>query len=202
MKQSANNDLRLVAGLAAMLWLVAPVWADVSKLDTYYQKPGLNLADYDTILLDPLSVSNAKVVPPPWAEDDSPRAWGLNADDIQHLKAAYRSQMKEQLQTDGGYALVAEPTEGALEVSVAIISLTPYAKRDEKVVTKGTGELTVQVQLRDAMSRKLLAVYEGEQQVGEQYQENTRLSAENNLKQVFAQWGEKLRLEMDKDRGR
>lgn len=176
--------------------------ADVDKLETYYQKPGVNLGNYDKVLLDPISVSNAKVVPPPWAEDGNPRAWALNADDVKHLKQAYRSQMKQQLESDGGYPLVSEPEAGALEVLVMIVNLTPYAKRDEKVVTKGSGELTVQVQLRDAMTRDLLAIYEGEQKVGKEYQENTRLSAQNNLKKVFTEWGETLRYELDKGRGR
>ena len=87
-------------------------------------------------------------------------------------------------------------------LAIAIVSLTPYALPDEKVVTKGSGELTMQVELRDALSRELLAIYEGDQPVGEEYQENTALSAEHNVKALFATWGKKVRDALDEDHGK
>ena len=135
-------------------------------------------------------------------EDRNPRKWALSADDIAFAKQAYRSAMKQQLEADGAYPIVEQPAAGVLELSIAIINLTPYAQRDEKVQTRGSGELRMQVELRDAMSRELLAIYEGEQAVGREYQENTPLSAENDMKQLFAEWGAKVRRALDRDHGK
>ncbi len=52
---------------------------------TLESKAGTYQPQYDKVLLDPISVSNAKVVPPPWAEDGNPRAWALNADDARAM---------------------------------------------------------------------------------------------------------------------
>ena len=183
--------------------LAVTVRAESGELKTYYERPGLNLSAYDKILVDPLALSNAKVVPPPWVEgkDRQPHKWALNQDDINYTKQAYRAAMQQQLETEGGYAIVAEPGEGVLEIAIAIVSLTPYAQVGEKVITRGSGELTMQVELRDALTRELLAIYEGDQEVGQEYQENTRLSAEHNLQQLFAEWGRKVRDAMDEDHG-
>lgn len=202
----ANNKKRLVnCGLfLAACVLTLTVRADSGVLKTYYERPGLDLSAYDKILVDPLALSNAKVVPPPWVEgkDRQPHKWALNQDDINYTKQAYRAAMQQQLETEGGYAIVAEPGEGVLEIAIAIVSLTPYAQQGENVITKGSGELTMQVELRDALTRELLAIYEGDQEVGQEYQENTRLSAEHNLQQLFAQWGKKVRDAMDADHGK
>lgn len=202
---SNNKKLLSSCGLfLAACVLALTVRAESGELKTYYERPGLNLNAYDKILVDPLALSNAKVVPPPWVEgkDRQPHKWALNQDDINYTKQAYRAAMQQQLETEGGYAIVAEPGEGVLEIAIAIVSLTPYAQQGEQVITKGSGELTMQVELRDALSRELLAIYEGNQEVGHEYQENTRLSAEHNLQQLFAEWGKKVRDAMDADHGK
>ncbi len=110
-----NNKKRLskCGLLLAACVLAATASAESGELKTYYERPGLNLSAYDKILVDPLALSNAKVVPPPWVEgkDRQPHKWALNQDDINYTKQAYRAAMQKQLETDGGYAIVAEPGE-------------------------------------------------------------------------------------------
>jgi hypothetical protein len=153
-------------------------------------------------MIDTLGVADARVIPPPWVEgkDRNPKKWQLNSKDIQWLKDNYRAAMKEQIEAVGGYAVVSEPRPEALIVDVKIVSLTPYAQRDEDVITKGTGELTIQAELRDSMTRELLAIYEGDQDVGSEYQQNARINKEHNVNALFAAWGEKLRRMMDESR--
>jgi hypothetical protein len=200
MQVTSKRLIRVIA-LLPLLALCMPASAQrtMGQLTTYYEQAGLNLSSYDKVLLDPLLVSYAKVVPPPWVEgkDRLPHNWAIDPTDIATMKNAYRDAMVAQLQSNDGYTIVDEPAEGALELTIAIISFTPYAKMDEQVITKGTGELTMQLQLRDAMTRKLLAVYEGQQSVGEEYQEHTRLTVEHNVQQLFSQWGMKVRLALD-----
>ena len=167
-----------------------------------YEKPGLDIGRYNAVMIDSLGVADARVIPPPWVEakDRNPKKWQLNSKDIQWLKDNYRAAMKEQIEAVGGYAVVSEPRPEALIVDVKIVSLTPYAQRDEDVITKGTGELTIQAELRDSMTRELLAIYEGDQDVGSEYQQNVRMNKEHDANRLFAAWGEKVRLMMDESR--
>ena len=175
----------------------------ISKVLTQvYEKDGFDIGRYDQVMIDTLGVADARVIPPPWVEgkDRNPKKWQLNSKDIQWLKDNYRAAMKEQIETIGGYAVVSEPSPEALILDVKIVSLTPYAQRDEDVITMGTGEMTVQAELRDSMTGELLAIYEGDQDVGSEYQQNARINKEHNVNALFAAWGEKLRRMMDESR--
>jgi hypothetical protein len=175
----------------------------ISKLLTQvYEKDGFDIGRYDQVMIDSLGVADARVIPPPWVEgkDRNPKKWQLNSKDIQWLKDNYRAAMKEQIETIGGYAVVSEPSQEALILDVKIVSLTPYAQRSEDVITRGTGEMTIQAELRDSMTGELLAIYEGDQDVGSEYQQNARINKEHNVNALFAAWGEKVRLMMDESR--
>jgi len=65
------------------------------------------------------------------------------------------------------------------------------------VITKGSGEIRIQVTLRNAMTGVLLAIYEGDQQVGDQYQENTDLASRKDAQALFVVWGQKIRKALD-----
>ncbi len=175
----------------------------ISKaLTQVYEKDGFDIGRYDQVMIDTLGVADARVIPPPWVEgkDRNPKRWQLNSKDIQWLKDNYRAAMKEQIETIGGYAVVSEPSPQALILDVKIVSLTPYAQRSEDVITRGTGEMTVQAELRDSMTGELLAIYEGDQDVGSEYQQNARINKEHDANRLFAAWGEKVRLMMDESR--
>ena len=191
----------LLAGVASLA--AADDLYKISKaLIQVYEKPGLDISRYNAVMIDTLGVADARVIPPPWVEgkDRNPKKWQLNSKDIQWLKDNYRAAMKEQIEAVGGYAVVSEPRPEALIVDVKIVSLTPYAQRDEDVITRGTGELTIQAELRDSMTRELLAIYEGDQDVGSEYQQNARINKEHNVNALFAAWGEKVRRMMDESR--
>ena len=175
----------------------------ISKaLTQVYEKDGFNIGRYNQVMIDTLGVADARVIPPPWVEgkDRNPKKWQLNSKDIQWLKDNYRAAMKEQIETIGGYPVVSEPSPDAFILDVKIVSLTPYAQRSEDVITRGTGEMTIQAELRDSMTGDLLAIYEGDQDVGSEYQQNARINKEHDANRLFAAWAEKVRLMMDESR--
>ena len=175
----------------------------ISKVLTQvYEKDDFDIGRYDQVMIDTLGVADARVIPPPWVEgkDRNPKRWQLNSKDIQWLKDNYRAAMKEQIETIGGYPVVTEPSSDALILDVKIVSLTPYAQRSEDVITRGSGEMTVQAELRDSMTGELLAIYEGDQDVGSEYQQNARMNKEHDANKLFSAWGEKLRRMMDESR--
>ena len=192
-------QLRFTRFFLVFVILFSASQAFSQQLDAIYVNPDMSLANYDRILLSDLNIASAKVVPPAWVEgkDRNPRRWAIKEQGIQAMQKAFREAVTEHLTANNGYEVVTTPADKTLEATVIIISLTPYALAEDNVVTKGTGELTMQVSLRDALTNKLLAIYEGPQQVGEAYQERTDLSALNDLKSLFDDWGKRIREAMD-----
>jgi hypothetical protein len=69
-------------------------------------------------------------------------------------------------------------------------------------VTRGSGEMTIHVETRDAQTGDLLGIYEGPQEVGKDYQKNTDFTKQANVKMLFDSWGRRLRLALDADHGK
>ncbi len=198
----ARSLMILILAGAACLAAADDLYKISKVLTQFYEKPGFDIGRYNKVMIDTLGVADARVIPPPWVEgkDRNPKKWQLDGKDIQWLKDNYRAAMQEQIETVGGYAVVSEPSPDAFILDVKIVSLTPYAQRGEDVITRGSGEMTIQAELRDSMSGELLAIYGGDQDVGSEYQQNVRINKEHNAQRLFAAWGEKVRLMMDESR--
>jgi hypothetical protein len=174
---------------------------EVAKpLNVEYERAGLNFASYDSLLFNELDVSNTKIVPPPW-KADKPFKWKVADKNVAALQAAFQESMLEQISANEGYPIVTEADSGVLEISVKIVSFMPYAERKENVTTKGSGEMRIHAELRDAQSEELLAIYEGVQEVGQDYGANSDFTRAENLKALFDHWGKRIRHAMDEDHG-
>jgi len=176
--------------------------SSVRDLDAYYEKSGVDLSQYNAILLDSLGLQDARVLPPPWiaGAGDSPEKWQLTESDIDWLQKSYRETMAAEISGNGGYPIVDQLGKGVLILDVTIVYLMPYARKGEAVETRGFGTMLVQAQLRDGVTAELLAVYEGKQEAGSGYQQNTRLNNENSLRELFKVWGARMRGIMDAKR--
>jgi len=171
-------------------------------LDAYYEKSGVDLTQYNSILLGELGLDNVRVLPPPWIADadKSPERWQLTEADMQWLRKSYREAMEAEISGNGGYPIVDQLGEGVLILDINMIYLMPYARKGEEVETRGFGTMLVQAQLRDGVTAELLGVYEVKQEVGSEYQQNTRLNNENSLRELFKAWGARMRGIMDSKR--
>jgi len=167
----------------------------------YERPPGVDYSQYDKLMINDLDVSDTKIVPPPWASD-KPFKWNVSDRNVAALQKEFLVSMADQVSGNNGYEIVAEPEDGTIEMTLTIVSFMPYAERKEKVVTKGSGEMRISVEIRDALSGQLLAIYEGPQEVGQAYNENTDFSRQQNLKKLFDSWGRRLRMKLDEDHGR
>ena len=188
-----------VVGFSMAVNAAEQVDVTVRDLTPYYEKEGVNLADYHSILIDTLGLDDARIVQPPWYDGDekNPKKWTLSKADIKWLRQSYRETMTEEIAGNDGFPVVDEPGEGVLILDIEVVYLMPYAERGEKVTTRGFGEMLVQAQFRDGMTGELLAIYEGKQDVGSEYQQNTRLNNENRLRDLFKYWGQRVRGLMD-----
>jgi hypothetical protein len=190
------NKPRMLSKLVAAVLLMAGIgaWAQSeSTLAPAYAKPGVNLRQYQQFLILPLNVSDARIVPPPWVENPDPREWDLTKKNRDSLASAYASAVRAGIAEAGQFRVVSEPTPGTLQVEVRLISLTPWASRAEQdAQTLGSGTMTFEAHIRDARTAELLFVFQGTQQVGRDYQENTAYNKVAGLTEHFTNWGRNI----------
>jgi hypothetical protein len=176
--------------------------ANVKNLKPYFIKDDVDLSRYNKVFVDNLKVIDARVIAPPWYDGDnkSPKKWRLTQKDVEFLRNSYRTPMIEQLHA-GGYEVVEViESDDVIILDMEVITLMPYARKGENVQVRGFGELKAQATLRDGLTSNLLAIFEGVQDIGSEYQQNSRLNAENNLKELFDIWGQRMRMVMDDSR--
>ena len=187
MKTVRSTFLLLVALTLAIVAHSAFSQSDSLKIT--YVKPGISFKEYNQFILNPLDLHDTRLLPPPWKEDADPRDWKLSEQNQTFLRTAYAAAVRQGIESSGQYNVVKNPTPGTLRLELRILSLQPWAARGEQVTTKGYGVLSFEAHVRDARTGELLAVYEGVQQVGEDYQENTNFNKASNLAQHFNRWG-------------
>jgi len=200
-----NKKTRVIAILSGIVAVgtMAGLQADeatpyAKPLRAEYQRPGIDYTQYRALLINDLDVSDTKILPPPW-KADKPFKWKVPEKSLEALQVAFRESMRDQISANNGYPIVTEPGPGVMEVSVRIVSFMPYADRKEKVTTRGSGEMVIHVELRDAQNEELLGIYEGPQEVGQSYQPNSDFSRQKNLKALFDSWGRRMRQALDGD---
>ena len=201
-----NNSKRILAamlGLAFAGTMVA-VADDVAEFAAplrveYERPPGVDFSAYDKLIINDLDVTETKIVPPPWTEGQTFK-WNISERNVGALLSEFQESMEEQISGNDGYPIVTEHVEGSLELTVRIVSFMPYAERKEDAITKGSGEMQISAVLRDGQTGQLLAIYEGPQEVGSEYNENTDFTRAKNLKKLFDSWGRRVRLALDEDR--
>lgn len=202
---SNNNKTRVIAMVACIVAGIAMTGIHAQELarplKVEYERPGNDYAQFHSLRINDLDVSNTKIVPPPW-KADKPFKWQVSDRNIGALQAAFHESMRDQVSANDGYPIVAEPGPGVMEISVRIVSFMPYAERKEKVTTRGSGEMRIHVEVRDAQSDELLAMHEGPQEVGREYRTNSDFTRHENLKALFDFWGRRIRVAMDKAHGR
>jgi hypothetical protein len=187
------NKPKMLSTLVAAVSLMTAVgaWAQSeTTLAPAYAKPGVNLRAYQQFLISPLNLSETRVVPPPWVENPNPREWEMTRKNRDLLTSQFASAVRDGIASEGKFKVVTEPTPGTLQVEVHLISLTPWASRDETdAQTLGTGTLTFEAHIRDAPTGELLFVFQGTQQVGRDYQENTAINRVAGVTDHFTSWG-------------
>jgi hypothetical protein len=193
---SMLNKPKALSGLAAVAALLTALGAAAQTQTTLapaYAKPGVNLRSYQQFKLLPLAVSETRIVPPPWVENPNPHEWNLTRQNRSVLASSYAAAVRTGIESEGKFKVVSEPTPGTLEIETKIVSLTPWASRAEAdAQTLGSGTMTFETHVRDAPTGELLFVFQGTQQVGQDYQENTAYNKVAGLTEHFTNWGRNI----------
>ena len=185
------RNLSIAALLAAVS--VGATAQTPAPLTVTYTKPGVDMAAYREFRLLPLNVSDTRVIPPAWVENADPHEWALTRENTEFLVTTFAQAVREGIESGGRYKVVNDAGPATLQLEVRLISLTPWASREERdATTLGSGTLTFEAHVRDARTAELLVAYQGTQPVGQDYQENTELNKASNLKEHFTTWGRNI----------
>ena len=202
MKSVFSTGPKLFTGL--LLLLVSGSLLAQAAGPAFYVKPGIDLSVYKRVLVKPLNIDNIEVLKPSW-EQDNDEVWSFEPEDGQAIQEWFLDAMQNELETEGGYALVSEPDADVMRIEVELLSITPYLKPgtqgsdgEFEISTLGSGDVVVSAEFRDSQTRELLILIEGERTIGTEYK---KLSPENhtaNIKGLFARWGKVIREGLDK----
>jgi hypothetical protein len=207
MKSEFFNHGKLMIGLALLLFSGLAL-AQTEPLDPTWVRPDTDFSKYTKFLVKPLNLHDVKIVRPPWAMDD-PIEWTLETIDKETIQEIFMEAITEALQANGGYPVVGLPGDDVLEIDLELLSIMPYVRPGSdgsddghEIVTLGSGEITGTAELRDSMSRALLILIEGERVAGEEYKQFTKDNNIANLHSMFAAFGLRLRVALDKVHGK
>ena len=80
-------------GLTTLLILALSSSAQSEDLTVVFEKPGVDLRTYRQILVKPLNLIDARIVPPPWVENADPKLWSLTRENQAFLRNAFASSI-------------------------------------------------------------------------------------------------------------
>jgi hypothetical protein len=218
------NKFLSIALLLASVFLYAPscaaqaetsAWTEgglkkisVKGLDAVYAKPGASLAEYNKVLLRPISVSFQKN----WERNvTSGTRMRLTAADSQRIKdklsTGVREEVVKQL-NDGGYKLVDSAGDDVLDVQMAIVNLYVTAPDvpvpgNVKTYAVSAGEMTLVLELRDSASGDVIARAFDRALASETFHARRITNADNaaEARQAASGWAKALRTALDRSKG-
>lgn len=216
-----------LASVVAALWLLAGcqtvqqtpiddvsthdglVKAQVKGVDAVFKRPQANLAAYDKILLRPVEVEFSK----DWKPENDSVLYQMNKPDREQIKKdladAFAEVFKQVLQEKGGYQLVTEPAKDVLEVQAAIVNLyinapdvSMQTAARVRTFTTDAGEMTLVSELRDSVTRTLLArIYDRRDDMsGGQWQWTNSVTNTADARREIRRWAELLKNALDSSR--
>ena len=192
---------KLIPGL--MLLLFAGSLLAETANTTNYVKPGIDLSAYTKVMVKPLNMDNIEVLKPAW-EQGNDDVWAFQPEDRAAIQEWFLDAMQTELESNGGYALVADPANDVLRIEVELLSITPYVKPGTphkdgqfKTTTLGSGDVVLSAEFRDSTTRELLILVEGERTIGDKYRDLSRENHIKNIQGMFAKWGKKVRETLD-----
>jgi hypothetical protein len=134
-----------------------------TRIDTVFVKPDADISGFTSVMLDPVQVSFASN----WDPNQGVRnpARRLNAADVAAIQTGLATMFRETFSADlarGNFQLVEQAGPDTLRVSAAIVNLfvtapdTMTAGRS-RTYTANSGQMTLVLELRDAVTGELLA---------------------------------------------
>jgi hypothetical protein len=174
----------------------------IRGLDVAYARPGASLAQYDKVLLGPVSIAFRRN----WERGDGVDG-RIRPEDAQRIKDRLTGLLMEEMAKElsaGGYTISDQAGETVLELDLRITDLY-IAAPDVRTVSRkdvyavSAGEMTLVAELRDSASGEtLMRIYDNEE--GDNFPRMRRITnAENEseARKAVNGWARALRAQLD-----
>ncbi len=164
--------------------------------DDVFVAMDVDVSEYKSFYLSPLDTSNTQVDYEPSRHSTNPWGdWKMTDKDRQMLAGYYEKAMTAALQK-AGFQLAQKQGAGVVVINASLLEIAPLAPKDDfksrdpavDYYSEGAGDLTIQIQLRDGASGRLLAHIEDERAAGTRWEKNTWLNNQFEIRQVFNRW--------------
>lgn len=169
-----------------------------------------NFASYRNVAIQPLGFSHLEVLDPGY---DMPRYkhFTITEKDIADLRKMYYEKVSAALTKDGSFTISETAGPGSLALVTEMVRLEPNAPREQderftssarnRTYTKGAGSMTLEAQLIDTASGKVVATLKDKMTDDEIWEQNNPVSNRAAVQRGFSEWGMKLRRQLLAFRG-
>lgn len=177
---------------------------DIRGIDLAYARPGVTLAGFKKVMVDPVDVSFS----PSWDPRRAGTSFRLGATERENIRSGVanivRDELVAALQAGGAYPVVSEAGPDVLRVSASIINLFVSAPDTmspgrSRVYIASAGEMTLVAELRDAESGQVIARLVDRRQArgtGQLTLTNSVVNA-REAQSIAAAWARILRTNLD-----
>jgi hypothetical protein len=168
-----------------------------SLIDELYVAPGVSLANYRRVMLDPIEVSFKK----DWRKQHP----DLKDRDVEALKTRLADMLREKLVAElarGGYTIAEAPDKDVLRLRPSIEKVdlaAPEGASDKRTFVHSKGQMTLRVLGFDAPSGALVARAKDfdEDPVKSGLERADRVTTNFAVLQIYERWAQELRSALD-----
>jgi hypothetical protein len=170
---------------------------EISLFDELYVAPGVSLANYKRVMIDPVEINFKK----DWRKQHP----DLSNRDFEVFRGELARLLHEKLVTElahGGYTIAESPDKDVMRLSPSIEQADfagPEPAGDKKTLAYTDGEMTLHVKGFDGPSGALIARAKDYEEDDERrmLERADRITAYHNAQKMFTKWAEALRSAMD-----
>lgn len=170
------------------------------RIDTVYTAPGMSLASYRRVMLDPVEVAFKR----DWQREHPE----VSPEDIARIRAQAAAMFRDVFAQElgkGGYTLTDQPAADVLQVTASITDLdisapdTRSVSAPTRTFVVSAGEMTLLAELRDSQSGAIL-VRAADREKGREFgnlQIANQVTNSAEARRAFAMWAGLLRTALD-----
>jgi hypothetical protein len=198
-KLSPIDELSLQEGLQRV---------ENKTVDAVFRRPEARMSTYSKLLLRPIVVQFAKNWEP---ERGGSALYDMHPPDREKIRTELAEVFADVFQKElakGGYPLVTEPAQDAVEIQAAIVNLyinapdvSMQTPGRTKVYTSDAGHMTLIMQLHDSITGQLLArAYDHRDSGPDMWQWTTSVTNSAEARRIIGSWATALRKALDASR--
>lgn len=175
-----------------------------SILDAVFVADKVEFADYKQVVLEPLDMSAVKIRKPSNLGFVSDTPWELNDQDRNFYQEKYIQAMKKEWLDKSGLTQVDQASGKTLRVKAVLKEIAPLGSKDDfkgrpvitKVYSEGVGTMTINFELSDASSGKVLGLISDQRDLGKVWEENNRVTFNQQVRLAFTAWAGRLQKQL------